>query len=138
MSSWKNEVTPSVVEEGGIAPEESNCADEATSRDTIGTDSNGTRWRGSRLSDNDESEECVELGQECASNTMSNDAEMNTGHDCAADAVKYEECEFTRRGMCKKHGVKGPKTERKYKVWKKRKYEYGYVTTKKNCVHLTY
>ena len=73
----------------------------------------------------------MELGQDCASDTMSNDAGMNTGHDCAADAVKYEECEFTRRGMCKTHGVKGTRTELKSKVWKKRKYDNGYVTTKK-------
>ena len=33
--------------------------------------------------------------------------------------------------MCKKHDIKGTRIETKSKVWKKRKYDYGYVTTKK-------
>ena len=127
----ENEATPSVVEEGGIAPVESNWTDEAVNRDTVGTGDYDTRWRGSLLSSIDKSEECVVLGQDCASITVSNDAEMTTGHDCAADTVRYEECEFTKRGMCKTHGIKGKRTELKSKVWKKRKYDYGYDTTKK-------
>ena len=57
----QNEITPSMGEEGGIAPEKSNCADEAASRDSIGTDNNGARWRGNQLSNDDKSEECGEL-----------------------------------------------------------------------------
>ena len=127
----ENEVTPSVVEEGEIAPEESHWTDEAANRDTVGTDDYDTRWQGILLNSIDKSEECVILGQDCASITVSNDTERTTGHDCAADTVSNEECEFTRRGMCKTHGIKGKRTELKSKVWKKRKYDYGYVTTKK-------
>ena len=50
---------------------------------------------------------------------------MSSRHDCVIDAM---ESEFTRRGMCKRHGVKGTRIELKSKTGKKRKYDYGYVT----------
>ena len=71
------------------------------------------------------------VGQDCVIGSVSNETEVTTGHDCAADTMRHEECEFTRRGLCKTHGIKGTRTELKSKVWKKRKYDYGYVTTKK-------
>ena len=43
--------------------------------------------------------------------------------------VKYQECEFTRKGMCKTHKIKGNMMEVKTKKWKKKKFDYGWVTT---------
>ena len=37
-------------------------------------------------------------------------------------------CEFNRRGVCNVHKIKGEKMTQKRKVWRKKKYGYGYVT----------
>ena len=37
-------------------------------------------------------------------------------------------CEFTKRGVCSLHKLKGDKITQKRKVWRKKKYGYGYVT----------
>ena len=68
--------------------------------------------------------------QDCVCNIVTDDAGMSTKHDCVIDAMKSDECEFTRRGMCKRHGVRGTRIELKSKAWKKRNYDYGYDTTK--------
>ena len=40
-------------------------------------------------------------------------------------------CTHNRKGYCVIHKVKGDRTEYNHKVWKKKKYGYGYVTCKK-------
>ena len=42
-----------------------------------------------------------------------------------------ELCKHNKRGYCIEHKVKGNRSEIKYKAWRKKKYGYGYVTTKK-------
>ena len=34
------------------------------------------------------------------------------------------QCEFTKKGVCRKHGVKGDRREVTTKTWKKKKYGY--------------
>ena len=116
---------------GRIAPVDSNFAYEAATMDSLGTVDRDDRWQDNWLENIEKSEECETVVKDCASNVITNDAGMRSGHDCVTDAMESEECEFTRRGMCKRHGVKGTRIELKCKVWKKRKYDYGYVTTKK-------
>ena len=43
--------------------------------------------------------------------------------------MSTQECEFTRKGMCKTHKIKGNGMEVKSKKWKKKKFDYSWVTT---------
>ena len=40
-------------------------------------------------------------------------------------------CTHSKKGMCLVHNIKGDRREYKHKVWKQKKYGYGYVTCKK-------
>ena len=123
--------TLSMDKKGRIAPVDSNFAYEAATMDSLGTVDRDDRWQDNWLENIEKSEECETVVKDCASNVITNDAGMRSGHDCVTDAMESEECEFTRRGMCKRHGVKGTRIELKSEVWKKRRYNYGYVTAKK-------
>ena len=42
-----------------------------------------------------------------------------------------EQCTYDKKGVCNKHGVKGDRSEVKTRTWRKKKFGYGYVTSRK-------
>ena len=55
---------------------------------------------------------------------------VEQNNEVCVKSVK-ELCKHNKRGYCIEHKVKGNRSEVKYKAWRKKKYGYGYVTTKK-------
>ena len=58
--------------------------------------------------------------------SMLNDVCNNEDNECEK---KPRECEFTKKGMCIEHNIKGDALKTKRKVWRKKKHGYGWVTT---------
>ena len=125
------DITPSINQEGKTAPTESFLVREAASRDSFAADDCDNRWQGNPVSNMKKTEDCETVSQDFAGGMETCSAEMDIQYDCENGEMKADDCEFTRKGMCWKHKIKGTRIETKSKAWKKRKYDYGYVTTKK-------
>ena len=76
--------------------------------------------------------EC-DIDNDCAEDMkLNNEMNMRMCEDDNSSMAVNEnsqECEFTRKGMCKIHNIKGNRMEAKTKKWKKKKFGYGWVTT---------
>ena len=53
----------------------------------------------------------------------------NTVMNDDGGASAYAICTFTKKGHCKLHKIKGDVSRNKTKVWRKKKFGYGWVTT---------
>ena len=77
-------------------------------------------------------DEC-DIDNECAGyKQMNNEMNVRMCEDSGLSEAGYvttQECEFTRKGMCKTHKIKGNRMEVKTMKWKKKKFDYGWVTT---------
>ena len=78
--------------------------------------------------------ECVEDERDIHNECAVYEDELNAGlcedKDLSeAGDVSTQECEFTRKEMCKTHKIKGNGMEVKSKKWKKKKFDNSWVTT---------
>ena len=86
----------------------------------------------SKIGGQDSTDDSDVMRHAAPSNVVAGDIELsnqleNSEEDISGGGMK---CEF-KRGVCQEHKLKGDKKVTKTKVWKKKKFGYGYVTTTK-------
>ena len=87
------------------------------------------RWQHGMLDVNDASNGVCMNSDDQEVQSMNKNDKYERDDEC--EVLSTVVCTHSKKGICLVHNIKGDRREYKHKVWKQKKYGYGYVTCKK-------